>query len=505
MERSASRALLFAFLLITAAACGDGGPAAPPENPEGPRIEIIAGQNRSDTVDAVQSEMLHIGVWASGGRRLINAVVHVESITLDARGPEMQAAGVEDPSFHTLTSGITDLQGTVRFRVKMGRKAGPGRLVITVPGLGLSDTARYTILPGAATGVQMLPQDTTVGFGGRVALRTALADRHGNPRNDALTLAVASGPATLDGSTVVAGSSIGLITAVASAGGRSDTTLVRVAPPGSVAAVSNPAVGFGGALYTFSLDGSNIRQVLTSVMGPGYNLEMSAAWLSPTRLVYHDGSPDHTRQLYTLDLATGTSARFLPPADQLSMEQFPRVSPDGSWVYFGGGTSWNYAVYRARADGSGRELVSSDSLPVYSEWGADASPDGTRIVYVKRGVNWGDEKLYLMDLASRAVTPLNLKGISPRWSPDGTRIAYVDQSTFGQGRAAIVNADGTGARVLSNTLIFGDLSWSPDGKYLVGAGQYVYQLVVIDVATGAEVALNYPSIQAGVRSPVWKP
>ncbi len=507
MERSSYPALFAAVFAVTSA-CADGGPAGPPSPPapSGPRIEFIAGHTGTDTVDAVLGTPLQIGVWGPSGRRLFNTVVHIETIAVGSApgGSEVQAAGPEEPLFHDLTSGVTDLQGTLRFRVKLGRRAGQGRLVVRVPSLGITDTARYTIQPGAATRVQVLPADTVVGFGGRVPLRGSVADRYGNTPGDPLTLSLVSGPGALEGGAVALGSSIGMVTVVASAGPRSDTTFVRVAPPGTVAAINRPSTGHWGAIYTFSLDGSNVRTVRTTAT-PGLQGEMSVAWLGTDKLVYHDYSPDHTRQVYVHDLATGQAARFLPPADRMEMEHFPRASLDGNWVYFAGGLSYRYGLYRARADGSGKELLSSDSLPVYREWGADPSPDGTRIVYVKQGVNAGDETLHLMDLATRVVTPLNRRGVSPRWSPDGTRIAYVDASAQGMSRPALVNADGTGARFLSETRIHGDLSWSPDGRYLVGAGPYVYQLVVIDVAAGAEVALNYPAIEAGVWSPAWKP
>lgn len=509
MSRLPSRLVLSLAGILIAAGCGDGSPADPEPKPEifPPGIGFLEGNNATDTVGAVQGTQLLITVRTSAGGLAPNTLVQLEGIPLPGAtgGVEVQTAPAVGGDFTDWATAVTDLRGTLSVRVRLGSRAGTGRLVVRVPALSLTDTARYTILPGAVARVRSFPEDTLVLMGGRVPLRVTAADRFGNPRTgDPVTFALASGPGTLAGSEVTAGTSIGQVTAVATVAGRSDTTLVRVVPAGMVAAPTSSATGHTAALYTFNLDGSNIRRVRTTNTGPGYNGEMSVAWLSPTRLVYHDNSWDHEKQVYVLDLETGDASRLLPPETRMDYEDFPRASRDGSWIYFGGGTFWRQAVHRARADGSGLEQVSPGADP-FSEWGADPSPDGARIVYVKDGHNSGEEQLHVMDLASRVVTPLNLTGVSPRWSPDGTRIAYADQSANGPVYVAVANADGSGARVLSTTPVRGDVNWSPDGRYLVVAARRVSELMIIEVATGASVTVDYPAIVEGLTSPVWKP
>lgn len=507
MLRSAHRLLALAWIAAAATACGDKSPADPPGEVFPPGIGFPEGNNATDTIGTVQATQLLITVRTHSGDLAPNAVVFVEGMPYSTgdSGVEMQAGLPTEAGFADGVRGVTDLRGTLRVKVRMGNRTGPARLVVRAPDLGVADTARYTVLPGAAVRVQSVPQDTVVRMGSRVLLRTAAYDRHGNARSgDAAVVEVASGPGTAAGNELVTGASIGTIAAAARVGSLRDTSIVRVVPDGTVASATKGPSGYGAALYTFSLDGSGIRRVQTSVTGPGYSGEMSVAWLTPTRLVYHDNNWNHTRQLYVLDLATGTSARFLPQPPQFETENFPRASRDGSWVYFAGGLSYRYGVYRARADGSGVEQISPAADP-YNEWGADPSPDGTQIVFVKDGNNFGEERLYRMDLGSRTVTPLNRKGASPRWSPDGSRIAYADPSVSGAPRIAVMNADGTDPRILGAAGIYGDLSWSPDGKYIIAATLYVNQLVIIDAATGAEVTINYPAIVEGLKSPVWKP
>lgn len=286
---------------------------------------------------------------------------------------------------------------------------------------------------------------------------------------------------------------------------------MRVVPPGSVAARSVPPhTGQPAALYTFSFDGSGTRRVRDLSIGSGYGSEMSLAWLTGTKLVYADLLPGVSRSLFVVDLETGANTRFLPQADWMEEETFPRVSRDGSWVYFSGGNWPQRLLYRARADGTGKEALPSGLPWLSRESGADPSPDGTRIVFVKESTYEEDAELYVMDLATRRSVSLGVRGVLPRWSPDGTRIAYAGVpsravESSGMRPPMIINADGTGARVLSTAHLVGELSWSPDGRYIVGSTNRNYELVIIDVANGTEVRFKHPEIDAWLMSVVWKP
>ncbi|HEU4453496.1 MAG TPA: hypothetical protein VFR81_10580 [Longimicrobium sp.] len=491
----------FAFTVFVAAPVA--GPSAPPAG-----LVLLAGAGIADTVDAEPGTKLRIGVRGPNGKPAANTTVQLSGVVAPV-GPfsfEVQSAPAGEGAFGYTASGVTNAQGIIEFRVKLGTRVGPARLVVSAFGLGLQDTARYTILPGRAAEVRSLPEDTTVLIGGRAPLRAEAFDRYGNARSDAVTISVATGPATVQGSEVVAGSSIGRIAAVATADGASDTSYVRVVPNGTIAAVATAThTGEAAALYMLSLDGSDVRRLRTSVVGTGYFGEMAVGgWLSPTKLVYHDNNWDHTKQLYVLNLLTGGDSRFLPEADRMEMENFPRASRDGSWVYFSGGTFWGYTLFRARADGTGKEALSFSPGGSSHEWGADLAPDGERIVFVREG-NYYAGKLTIGELATREARPLDLEGLYPRWSPDGTRIAFIATSDPYSGTPSVVNADGTGARALSTTQLRGDISWSPDGKYIVGATLTVNHLAIIEVATGAEVIVPLGGIEGSLKSPVWKP
>jgi Tol biopolymer transport system component len=309
---------------------------------------------------------------------------------------------------------------------------------------------------------------------------------------------------------VVAGSVLGHVRAFVTVGGTSDSSIVRVVPPGSVAAMSRPNhTGETGSIYTFSFGGSPHRVRAVSV-GPSYGPEMSLAWLTGTKLVYADLVPGVSRSLFVVDLETGANTRFTPQADWMEEETFPRVSRDGSWVYFSGGNWPQRLLYRARADGTGKEALPSGIPWLSRESGADPSPDGGRIAFVKESTYDADAELYVMDLATRQSVPLGVKGILPRWSPDGTRIAYAGEpssapESSGMRPPMIINADGTGARRLGTAHLFSEVSWSPDGKYVVAAINRNRELVIIDVENGNEVRFVPPGIGQWLKSLVWKP
>ncbi len=77
--------------------------------------------------------------------------------------------------------------------------------------------------------------------------------------------------------------------------------------------------------------------------------------------------------------------------------------------------------------------------------------------------------IVVVDLATMKVTPLT-NGLDPAWSPDGTRVAFT-RWTEPQG-VYVINADGSGLRLVHEIKGPKSPTWSPDGKRIAFTWRY---------------------------------
>jgi TolB protein len=153
-------------------------------------------------------------------------------------------------------------------------------------------------------------------------------------------------------------------------------------------------------------------------------------------------------------------------------DYLPSWSPDGKRIVF---TSWRKEagdsvraphLYIMNADGTRARRLVYRSLETSS--GATWSPSGRRIVYSRRAGEKGAD-LWVADRDGRNETRITRGGDtyhgSPVFSPDGRQIAYYADD--GKTSAIeVVNADGTGRRVVLAEGKNWYPRWSPDGKWL---------------------------------------
>jgi Tol biopolymer transport system component len=185
-------------------------------------------------------------------------------------------------------------------------------------------------------------------------------------------------------------------------------------------------------------------------------------------------------------------------------------SPNGRAVVFTRGTPGR-AVRILVADTRGRVLRELKPEGPYADpaW----APDGRRIAYVS--LTGGSHIVVATAATGRVVTemPARVAPISrPAWSPDGKRIAYAEQvdidreAQAGSSRIVVVNADGTGRRVLVGQA--SDPAWSPDGSklaYVAYASRFAESGDIAVANADGTGARNLMTTPAAEWRPAWSP
>jgi TolB protein len=180
----------------------------------------------------------------------------------------------------------------------------------------------------------------------------------------------------------------------------------------------------------------------------------------------------------------------------------PSWSPDGRFVAFA--RDGKIVVANAR----GRIVRRFGSLAADPAW----SPDGSRIAYV------GGSPTSRIIVASRgggtltSISTGRNVASGPAWSPNSRRLAYADQldidrpSQAGSNRVFVINADGSGRRLLVGSAA--EPAWSPDGSriaYVAYPSRLADtgQLSVIGVDGG--VTRRLTSGREEETGPAWSP
>lgn len=217
------------------------------------------------------------------------------------------------------------------------------------------------------------------------------------------------------------------------------------------------------------LDGSEAISFASESMA-----RVDASPLGPS-FVYHGNS-----RVHELDPRTGVPRRVTTSAENsvLDREEWARYSTDGSWIYFTGHpiAGWPQ-IWRARVDGTGAEAVAS--LPSVGVGYPAPAHDGRRIVYSRLDAYDAGGPLFIYDVISRVATPLNVSGLTSRWSPSDDWIVYLTPSWD----LRAIRPDGTGGfQVVPELDVGHGFDFSPDGNYIVGTTQ-----------SGEGILISFPS------------
>lgn len=481
---------LFVALVTGVGACDTNtGPTPPSE------VRVMSGGRATDTVDATLPSPLVVQVIPPVGHpasgiavQFVNGGVRVTPV-----GPRYHTNAIPDAD-------TTDDLGLVRARVELGTDAGEDSVIVRVPALERVAVARYTVRPGAAVGVAVLPADTVVYVDRGFRLRGSTVDRLGNVRGEPVAYSV-SGEAVLSGDSLI-GRTIGRAKVTASARGWTDDGWVSVVPRGTVVAVRRRVSGPDTLrLVVFNLDGSGLRS-----FDLPYWSDPQPDWApSGGVLVWQDPGPfpGFNGHLVVGD-SSGVRRRLIDSTAGFVSEYYPQYSADGSWIYFAGARPESRGdIWRVRSDGSGPERVGPQGDGYTGYFEPSPSPDGTRVALARTPACCYDLLIEVLDLATGQMDSLRrangtpIAGVHPRWSPTADVIAYNNA-----GQIWLIQPDGSNERTGSPPgHSYGQFDWSPDGRWLI-ADSDVDLLYLIEPTTGLALPLAFTQL---LTQPSWRP
>jgi len=118
-------------------------------------------------------------------------------------------------------------------------------------------------------------------------------------------------------------------------------------------------------------------------------------------------------------------------------------------------------------------LTAMDEFQIQTATDPQISPDGKKIVYVRRFADAMSDRryanLWIINSDGSDHRPLstgNRNDVSPRWSPDGTRLAYLSDADGKQQIYIRWMDTGQTARITNLDQAPDAINWSPDGKML---------------------------------------
>lgn len=459
-------------LTLACAACSDpdnGGPSGDPG------LTVAAGANQSDTVLTTLVQALVVDVFSSEGPAQ-GVIVRFDARLTDNQPTVLVAPIVGQSVFAPSTAIATDSRGRASVRIQLGAIAGPAEVFISVPELGFSATATYTVEPGLPFALIVAPQDTVVEVGATFGSRSLVTDRLGNAVDEPVSLLQPSPNLTVAGSQITA-SAPGRGTVTVRAGALSDVLRVFVGPQSGISGLTSTA------LLIFDTNGSiSTNSPLSRAGGP-----FTGDWSPNGQMLVaddHDGGP--------LRLISPTGQAISLGAASADWPLYPEFSPDGQWIYYSR-SDQGWHIRRMRPDGSQDQAI---PFIAGNHVAPTLSPDGTRMAVV----NLQPDRVEIFDFTSRTLTEIAAAAHTPAWSPDGSLIAFVNPT---DSRIEVINPDGSGRRVVSPPgRQFGlGIDWTQDGLFILAFDTDAKVLVALDPESQAVLEYHFTGIGAPAARP----
>jgi TolB protein len=256
--------------------------------------------------------------------------------------------------------------------------------------------------------------------------------------------------------------------------------------------------------------------LLTAAGVQGQRSAVSQAYqLSHTAKYDPSLSPDGKRMVY-ITVVEGREQLFIMNVDGAGAVQLtrddadhedPAWSPDGKSIAFVYVKDGLEIISLMNVGGSGvQRLTPGDVKAIHPNW----SPDGSKLAYCTDDdlapPRKNDADIVVIDVDTRRTRTLITGGVNtyPAWSPDGKRLAFRRMLGEMNSEVFVANADGSGARNLTNHPAFdGWPAWSPDGTRIAFASNRnsSYQIFMMN-ADGSDVRL-LANTEGRATAPQW--
>jgi len=469
------RTRLGAFLLLIAASysCSDDGPSGPGARTPGIHtVELVAG----DTVDSRPTQALVVQVNDDGGAPISGVVVRFE-IAADNYYyfPRLLLTALASFVDGYFVADTTNDRGRAAVLVRMGQRSGTGRISISAPEFGFTDTVAIEVKPGNMTHVRFNVADTAMFVDGSVLLAAVGGDRYDNPRTESAALSALTPSVCGVSGTTVSAKVLGKCLVEATLQTYRDTAQVAVVPHARLVVLRA-----GNALGLVNTDGSAYRKLFTVV-----DYSLSPSWAPDgSKIAIYEGDPGSSAKLSVID-TLGTRLGSVGAGVTMQNASVPHFSADGQWIYFTAQAQGEYylGVWRMHPDLSARErMLDTTALQTLgATWRPNPSPDGQKVVFD------AGEHLYVMDVATRNVTPFNIRGIAGSFSPDGKKIAFLGGSGY-TWRLMLMDANGSNVQSLGSDADYNTWQspqWSADGQWIFARN--FARFVLVKASTGEEV------------------
>jgi Tol biopolymer transport system component len=260
-----------------------------------------------------------------------------------------------------------------------------------------------------------------------------------------------------------------------------------------------------GEIYIMDADGRNPIN-LTQHPGPDYDPDI----LPDGKEIVFITERNERIELYTIQ-TDGTNLRFILDSGGLDASlREPAWSPDGTqiafsrWPLFDEDQSGGWDIYLFTL---GRSEWTRLTYSSANEWSPSWSPDSMHLLFT----SWsplissfnaffsmgrdGSNRMLFVDIASTSKMV---------YSPDGSMLVFSAFFEEGPPEIALINADGSNLRVLTNHPAF-DLepSWSPDGRRIIFTSNRngSYEIYTMDLE-GSDIVQLTPN-QSYSSSPRW--